>query len=324
MQSSAVEQGRADSEPTPVAGRAELPEPNAITEPPQSAPGAAPGPPAASRSASADRMSGLYGDVSSELPSESGASSSAFDSVLPQQDFDPAELAAQAQTLVEDPLDRPFALRREDLSRPGDLTGSSPQAFVASQPHHGSQRDSEFDAQPAADEPSFVQQARRQARWRHPAVRALLLLVLLALAALLALQVAVQERNRLAAAQPALRPWLVRLCAELACRIAPPRQIDAIAIDSSSFNKLRADAYRLQVTLKNQSRVDVAMPALELTLTDGDEQAVVRRVLMPGELVPARAAIPAGSDWSGSVAIGITDNSLASRVAGYRLLAFYP
>ncbi len=125
--------------------------------------------------------------------------------------------------------------------------------------------------------------------WQRPAVRVLMLLAALALGVLLAGQVAIQERDRLAAYEPALRPWLVRLCEPFDCRIRPPRQIDAIAIDNSSFNKLRPDAYRLQVTLKNQSVTEVAMPALELTLTDSEEQPVIRRVLMPGEVDAAAA-----------------------------------
>jgi hypothetical protein len=151
-----------------------------------------------------------------------------------------------------------------------------------------------------------------------------LLLAALALGVLLAGQVAIQERDRLAAYEPALRPWLVGLCEPFDCSIRPPRQIDAIAIDNSSFNKLRPDAYRLQVTLKNQSVTEVAMPALELTLTDSEEQPVIRRVLMPGEVMPPRPTIAATSEWSGSVAIALVDSSLAGRIAGYRLLAFYP
>jgi hypothetical protein len=183
--------------------------------------------------------------------------------------------------------------------------------------------DSPFAPAPQ-DEPTFVRQARRQARWQHPGVRAVLLLVVLALLALLGAQIALQERDRLAASEPALRPWLARLCAQAACRIGPPRQIDAIAIDSSSFNKLRPDAYRLQVTLKNQGRIEVAMPSLELTLTDSDEQPVLRRVLAPADFGASRPALAPATEWSATVALGVADNSLASRISGYRLLAFYP
>lgn len=264
-------------------------------------------------------------DAASELPSEA-PSETHYDSsllspgeeVVLHEELDPAELDAEAQRLLEDPLDRPFQLRREDLSGPGALMATPPAAPP-------SELDSELQSElERPDEPTFLRQARRDARWRHPAIRALLLVVLLALTALLVLQVAVQERDRIAAAQPALRPSLAQLCGAVGCRVAPPRQIEAIAIDSSSFNKVRPDAYRLQVTLKNQARTPVAMPALELTLTDSDEQPVVRRVLVPGDFAAGRAAIGPASDWSGSIGIGVADNALAGRISGYRVLAFYP
>jgi hypothetical protein len=144
------------------------------------------------------------------------------------------------------------------------------------------------------------------------------------LASLLTLQWAVYDRDRLAASEPALAPWLGRLCRAFGCRIGPPRQIDAVAIDSSSFNKLRGDAYRLNVTVKNQASTPVAMPALELTLTDSQDQPLVRRVLLPAEIAGAPAAIGASGEWSGTVALALNANGTTSRVAGYRLLAFYP
>jgi hypothetical protein len=109
----------------------------------------------------------------------------------------------------------------------------------------------------------------------------------------------------------------------LGCRIGPPQQIDAIAIETSSFNKLRTDTYRLNVTLKNLAGNEVAMPSLELTLTDAQDQALFRRVLQPAEFAPGRAAMPAG-DWSASIAIAVGSGAGAARVTGYRLLAFYP
>lgn len=230
-----------------------------------------------------------------------------IDEELPDDEPDPLRLQAEQQALQEDPLDRPFSLRREDLSAPAGLTPSELPGVAA-----------------PLEELTFVRQARREARWQRPAVRGLLSLLALALAGLLGLQVAVQERDRLAAAEPALRPWLARVCDPLGCRVAPPRRIEAIAIDGSTFNRLRPDAYRLEVTLKNQSAGQVALPAVELTLTDSEEQPVVRRVLMPGELGAARLALAARSEWSGTAAFALQDASLASRVAGYRVLAFYP
>ena len=98
-----------------------------------------------------------------------------------------------------------------------------------------------------------VRQARRNEFWGRPAARAPLLVVVLVLAALLAMQVAYRDRDRLALTSPALRPWLARMCDAMRCRLGPPQQIQSIAIETSSFNKLRGETYRLNVTLRNQA-----------------------------------------------------------------------
>jgi predicted Zn finger-like uncharacterized protein len=239
-----------------------------------------------------------------------GPSSSEIDEGLPSEVLDSTLIAAEAQALREHPLDQPFELRRQDAV---DADEAEP-----------SQSPSEMEQESELQDLAFVRKARRQPFDRRPRVRALMWAAVVALGGLLTLQMVLQDRDRLAASEPALRPWLAGLCAALNCSIGPHRQIDGIAIESSSFNKLRADAYRLQVTLKNQGGIEVALPALELTLTDGQDQAVIRRVLMPGELGARTPVIPAAAEWSSSVAIAVADEGLGGRIAGYRLLAFYP
>lgn len=180
------------------------------------------------------------------------------------------------------------------------------------------------DVEPDANisEVSFVRQARRRAFWRSPVMRVLLSLLVLVLAAVLALQAAYQDRDRLALMQPALKPALQQMCELLACRLAPPRQIEAIVIESSGFNRLRSDTYRLSFSLRNTAGVDIAVPAIELTLTDMQDQPVLRRVLTADELGAAQPVIPAASEWAG--AVGLTVQANGTRIAGYRLLAFYP
>jgi len=246
---------------------------------------------------------GFSSSVHTEIPESEGLASEGPDSAL---------LEAAAQSLVEHPLDRPFELRREDSLRAEDERELAVPTAVPPEP------------EPALEDLSFVQQARRQEVWHRPTVRAALIVVLLAMGALLVAQVAYEDRDHLAASKPALRPWLVKFCEPLRCAIHPPRQIDAIAIDSSSFNKLRTDAYRLNVTLKNQAATEVAMPALELTLTDAQDQALLRRVVMPDELGANVTAIAATSEWSGSLALAVSGGEASGRIAGYRLLAFYP
>ena len=196
------------------------------------------------------------------------------------------------------------------------------------------------------DDVSFVRDARRDAFWRKTPVRIALGSVGLLLAMLLVLQVIVQQRDHLSALQPGLRPWLRTLCAPLNCVIEPLRHIETVVIDSSSFNKIGADSYRLTFLLKNTGSTPVAMPSLEITLTDTQEQAVLRRVLTPAQFGATSAMLGAESEFAGLVVMQVLElNGLGAasqsasatnpiavasaastllRVAGYRVLAFYP
>lgn len=177
---------------------------------------------------------------------------------------------------------------------------------------------------PSLDDVTFVRRARRQAFWRRSRVRLSLLVASLLLVAVLAVQVALQERDRLAAQHPEWRGALQVLCQVAGCKVGPLRRIDAISIDSSGFTRLRQDAYRLTVTLKNQAPQPVAIPNLELTLTDSQDQPLVRKVLTPRDLGAATDTLAAHGDWAASIAIALGAPVDGGRVAGYRLLAFYP
>jgi predicted Zn finger-like uncharacterized protein len=174
----------------------------------------------------------------------------------------------------------------------------------------------------ASADVSFVRSARREAFWGQGWIRWTLVGACLLLALLLALQWTVHERDWIAATQPAARPWLQGLCEPWGCRIEALKAPDAIAIESSSFSPVRGDLYRLQVVVKNTARTEVARPALELTLTDTRDVALLRRVLLPGDFSPDPRPMAANGEWSGSLVLRVANNG--ARVAGYRVLAFYP
>lgn len=221
--------------------------------------------------------------------------------------------------LEPSPLDAPFVFRRPEISL-DDIDGPEPVPGRESQmlPEDFDDRDGE-----PVPNVSFVRKARRKAWWRRPRVRLLLSFLVLVLGALLLLQVGYQDRDRLALTQPALRPVLEGMCGALDCTLGAPRQIEAIMIDSSGFSRLRNDTYRLSFTLRNTAPVQVAVPAMELTITDAQDQTIARRVLTPAELGAADGTIPSATEWSRTVGVVLATGG-AARVAGYRLLAFYP
>ena len=175
---------------------------------------------------------------------------------------------------------------------------------------------------------SFVRDARRQAFWRKPLVRVLLVFFSVFLMGLLALQLAAQQRDALAVFEPRLKPALQMMCEALACKVGPVRQIEAIVIDSSSFNKVTDSVYRLSFSIKSTAATALAMPSLEVTLTDTQDQAVIRRVLTPAQFGMSSGLLGASAEFSGALMMQLAPAEAgagtARRIAGYRLLAFYP
>lgn len=171
---------------------------------------------------------------------------------------------------------------------------------------------------------SFLKTENRYSFWGRTSVRWALGLLGLMLLFGLALQVLVHERNRIVALEPSTKPWMQMLCDAMDCTLSPLRRIESIVIESSSFARVSGESHSLSFVLKNTSDIDLAIPSMELTLTDAQDQVVTRRVFEPAELGATATVLMAGAEWSGAATIAVDAGSKTERVAGYRLLAFYP
>ena len=246
-------------------------------------------------------------------------------------DFDPARWKQAKQERQIDPLELPVeSLPETPLPRQPAMVSET---IEDDSSFAYSDVDSGMPGRPVEHNVSFVRDARRKAFWRKPATRISLALLSLLLLATLVAQWAVQQRDMLAALEPRLLPALQALCGPLHCEIRPPRHIEALVIDSSTFNRIAPDAYRLNFTLKNTGVATLEMPSLEVTLTDTQDQAVVRRVLAPAQFGAKGATLAAQSELAGLVIMKVSGDAASSsssssspplRVAGYRVLAFYP
>lgn len=174
----------------------------------------------------------------------------------------------------------------------------------------------------AASEPGFVRQARRRAFWRSPGVRALLTLVALLLSAVLVGQWALHERDRLATRHPDWQPLLARLCEPLGCTIGAVRDLQAVVIESATLTRRIGDFYSFDLVLKNTSTTALAVPALELSLTDAADTVISRRVFLPDELPGVPPLLPPQSTVPVSLRLSLSVGELP--MAGYRALVFYP
>ena len=138
----------------------------------------------------------------------------------------------------------------------------------------------------------------------------------------LMLQLVLWNRHLLVAQEPALQGMIEGLCAPFGCEWHWPQTLDAVQIENSSFTENADGTYRLQLRLKNTQHHVVAMPLLELTLTDERDDVVLRRVFQPQEL-GLKDHMPALRDARSTLNFDL-DESLKPRVMGFRALIFYP
>ena len=159
----------------------------------------------------------------------------------------------------------------------------------------------------------------RALRWLYMAGIPVLLLLLVG-------QALFHFRDAMAAHWPQARPLLIRMCAATGCAIRPLRDIGALTIDASD---LQADpAHKglliLNATIRNRAGYALAYPYLELTLTDGSDQVVVRRALPPTEYAGGTADVATGIAANGEAVVRLFIDASATSQAGYRLYLFYP
>jgi len=159
------------------------------------------------------------------------------------------------------------------------------------------------------------------ARKRKAAIPIAVLLVLLLIA-----QGLYFFRHTLAASLPGLKPMLIGYCALLSCTVDLPREIDALAIESS---ELEADpqlpnVITLHAVLRNRSGHAQAWPSLELTLTDLRDQVIARRIFQPADYLRDKEALPKGIGRNREQEIALRLDTSDLSPSGYRLLLFYP
>lgn len=259
----------------------------------------------------------------SPAPAAGAPLATAGPSAVPLQQPTPSDPQAPADA-AGDPDDPDWTLVQEDgpvqqgLAAVDAYTGPSA-ATVAPEPT--ALATAPQDLSESERELSFVRQARRRAFWSAASVRAGLLLAVLALLLGLAAQIGLHERARLSAMWPQSRPLWALACEYLHCSVGDYRDMGAVVVEGSSFNRVQGERYQFALTLRNRAALPVEAPAIELTLTDTDDQPVLRRVLKPEDLSVPNPLRP-GAEWSTVIPMAIT--SSGPRIAGYRVLAFYP
>ena len=168
----------------------------------------------------------------------------------------------------------------------------------------------------------FMRRAAREARWRRPMVRVALGVVVLLLLGGLALQVAHHQRDLVAARWPESLPLLQEWCGWMDCRIEPLRRIEDISVESTALTRITTptDAFRLSVALRNRGALPLALPSIDLSLTDAGGELVARRALAPQDFHVAATTVAPGAESSMQLLLSAGN----PRVSGYTVEIFYP
>ena len=174
---------------------------------------------------------------------------------------------------------------------------------------------SSFDFGPSA----AADPAKHARRW--PWLLGALLLLLLLLA-----QAAYHYRSAIIVLFPEAKPYAAALCATLDCELPLPRRIELMSIEASDLqaDTTNSNIMVLSATLKNRAIFDQQLPLLELTLTDAQDQAVVRRVLAPPDYIGKAANTQAGFAANTEIPIKVFIEGSQVNATGYRLYLFYP
>jgi predicted Zn finger-like uncharacterized protein len=135
----------------------------------------------------------------------------------------------------------------------------------------------------------------------------------------LLVQLGFVQRHAIVASWPESGPVIRHICQSFGCQVSPPRDVEGLVIDSSEL--VQTDVgHVLRWTIRNQTERLLGTTALEVSLMQGADQVVIRRVLWPAQ-IGAPEALAAKQSWSGELALSV---DAEKKFSDYRLLSFYP
>ncbi|MCO5410179.1 DUF3426 domain-containing protein [Ralstonia mojiangensis] len=206
-------------------------------------------------------------------------------------------------------------------------TGPTPQRTLTGAPRPRKVRGPNHGVSAATLDFLRAAQAREQAR-KTTGRRALARIAIGLMAALAVAQMLFLARAEIARRAPSTRPMLEALCQPLHCTIAPPRDLDALQIESSQLQRQEGDAsdqYVLTATLRNRAGGPIALPAIELITTDLQDQLLSRRALLPADYLNPSDSAYGRSGLPARAELPIRVRFQSQRpTANYRVLIFYP
>ena len=133
-------------------------------------------------------------------------------------------------------------------------------------------------------------------------------------------------RVELAARMPELKLVLIGYCRILKCTVPLPQKTDLMVIESSELAADPKNEYQiiLNALLRNRASYAQAFPNLELTLNDGMDKPLARRIFGPTDYLPPSESQVTGLQPNRELSIRLHLGTPDLKPMGYRLVLFYP
>lgn len=166
-------------------------------------------------------------------------------------------------------------------------------------------------------EPRFALPKKKTPAWLY------FLGVLLAFLAIL--QSLYFSRDQIAAHYPRVKPLLVSACLPLQCKIELPKQLELLLIDDSDMqeDETYQSVIHFHSTLINNADFAQAYPNIELTITNTQDEAVIRALLKPSQYLGFDAHIADGIAAHEEIRITLPIHIQDIAAAGYRVQLTY-
>ena len=211
----------------------------------------------------------------------------------------------------------------EDLNTNSVLYADANDPFIGEQTHINIEDNYSYEG----ESPIAIDDLSTDSKFRprKTKLKIWLLLLSLCLISLAALQTVYFLRTKLAAEYPQFKPYLVQACSYLQCSIDLPKNVDLFTIDDSDMQESEpyAKVVDFSSLLINTANYTQTYPNIELTLTDTNDQPVVRRLIKPSEYLNASTNMAAGIASKEEVRVKLAINVADLTVAGYHVLLAY-
>jgi predicted Zn finger-like uncharacterized protein len=148
------------------------------------------------------------------------------------------------------------------------------------------------------------------------------------LAALLLVQLAVIFRTDVVTRWPQWRPALVQVCSLFGCNVGWPTRAELLAVVGTELQAIPGtDVLELTAVVRNRAGFKVALPAIEVTLTDTTNRTLARKVFAPVDYL-ASAGEPStriddGLGASSDLTIRVAFEARGINAVGFVVYPFY-